>query len=129
MGEIRGRIPVLVGLAILGLSIGGLLGRHQTPAPPAPAPVLSEADRLPEGGGAETVAVHVSGMVMSPGVVDVPAGSIVADVIDAAGGLLPTALIDRINLAARSPLVTTSWYRAWVMAMTRQSRPALPETV
>lgn len=91
---------MLVGLAILGLSIGGLLGRHQAPAPPAPAPVVSEAARLPAESGTETVAVHVSGMVMSPGVVDVPADSIVADVIDAAGGLLPTALIDRINLAA-----------------------------
>lgn len=100
MGEIRGRIPVLAGLAILGLSIGGLLGRQQAPVPPAPAPMVSEAAHLSEGGETEMVAVHISGMVMSPGVVDVPAGSMVADVIDAAGGLLPTALIDRINLAA-----------------------------
>jgi competence protein ComEA len=100
MGEIRGRIPVLAGLAILGLSIGGLLGRQQAPVPPASAPMVSETARLPEAGGTETVAVHVSGRVMSPGVVDVPAGSMVADVIDAAGGLLPTALIDHINLAA-----------------------------
>jgi competence protein ComEA len=39
-------------------------------------------------------------MVRSPGVVDIPEGSIIADVIDAAGGLRNGAVIDQLNLAA-----------------------------
>jgi competence protein ComEA len=39
-------------------------------------------------------------MVMSPGVVDVAPDAIVADAIDAAGGLRAEALVDQINLAA-----------------------------
>lgn len=39
-------------------------------------------------------------MVVAPGVVDVAEDAIVADAIDAAGGLLAGALVDQINLAA-----------------------------
>jgi competence protein ComEA len=46
------------------------------------------------------VPVHVSGLVVAPGVVDVPADAIVADAIDAAGGFQTGALVDQINLAA-----------------------------
>lgn len=62
-------------------------------APTSEAPVESPAD-------VETVRVHVSGMVVAPGVVDVEPDAIVADAIDAAGGLLPEARVDQINLAA-----------------------------
>lgn len=44
--------------------------------------------------------VHVSGWVHSPGVVRVAEGSMVVDAVTAAGGLLPGALTDRLNLAA-----------------------------
>lgn len=44
--------------------------------------------------------VHVAGWVVSPGVVAVDEGSIVADAVAAAGGLRAGALADRINLAA-----------------------------
>lgn len=100
MGESKGRTPVLVGLAVLGLAVGGLMGRSGAASPPLSSPVVIEP-AVSEGAPVpETVTVHVSGMVISPGVVDVPPGSIVADVIEAAGGLLPAALIDRINLAS-----------------------------
>lgn len=100
MGENRGRTPVLFGLAALGLAIGGLMGHSGSASPPTSAPVVTEPAGRADSGVVETVTVHVSGMVRSPGVVDVPPGSIVADVIGAAGGLLPAALIDRINLAS-----------------------------
>ncbi|HUG08930.1 MAG TPA: ComEA family DNA-binding protein [Acidimicrobiia bacterium] len=100
MGEIRGRVPVLVGLAVLGLAVGGLMGRSGSPTPPTSSPVTTEPVAHESPHVTETLTVHVSGMVMSPGVVDVPPGAIVADVIEAAGGLRPTALVDRINLAA-----------------------------
>ena len=55
-------------------------------------------------GGATTVpvavVVHVAGAVSRPGVVTLPAGSRVIDAVDAAGGGLPDADLDRLNLAA-----------------------------
>ncbi len=45
------------------------------------------------------VVVHVTGAVRIAGLVSLPAGSRVGDGIDAAGGALPDARIDRLNLA------------------------------
>lgn len=63
----------------------------QVPSPaqssPPPEPVL--------------LRVHVLGAVVSPGVVSVPDGAIVADALAAAGGLLPEADPAQLNLAAR----------------------------
>jgi competence protein ComEA len=57
----------------------------------------------PEGAGSPTPAgdlvVHVSGAVLQPGLVTVPAGSRVGDAIVAAGGMSEAADHDRINLA------------------------------
>ena len=50
---------------------------------------------------AATVVVAVTGLVSSPGLVELPAGSRVADAIEAAGGVLPDAEIDHLNLARR----------------------------
>jgi competence protein ComEA len=49
------------------------------------------------------VLVHAAGAVMEPGVYSLPAGSRVADLVDAAGGPAPDADLDQLNLAA--PLV------------------------
>jgi len=46
------------------------------------------------------IRVHVAGAVRQPGVVQVGADGIVADAIDAAGGALPGADLDALNLAA-----------------------------
>jgi competence protein ComEA len=45
------------------------------------------------------VVVHVTGAVRIAGLVSLPVGSRVGDGIDAAGGVLPDARIDRLNLA------------------------------
>ena len=45
--------------------------------------------------------VHVAGAVAHPGLVRVPGGARVADAIAAAGGGLPDADLDRLNLAAK----------------------------
>jgi competence protein ComEA len=45
------------------------------------------------------VVVHVTGAVGRPGVVELPDGGRVADAIDAAGGALADAALDRLNLA------------------------------
>ena len=44
--------------------------------------------------------IHVAGAVLEPGVVDLPAEAIVADAIQAAGGALPGANLNALNLAA-----------------------------
>src|SRR3972149_5843165 len=44
--------------------------------------------------------VHVAGAVRSPGIVDVLPSAIVADAIEAAGGALPGADLEAVNLAA-----------------------------
>lgn len=46
------------------------------------------------------IRVHVAGGVLRPGVYELPAGSIVEQAIEAAGGLSPQASVDRLNLAA-----------------------------
>jgi competence protein ComEA len=75
--------------------------------PPAPAPVAVSAavssgpSTTGAGGGGAVVTVHAAGRVAAPGVYSVPAGSRVADLITAAGGLLPDADVDRLNLAAK----------------------------
>lgn len=57
------------------------------------------------GGGLATssvaarIEVHVLGQVARPGVVTVPAGARVQDVVGAAGGLLSSADLTRVNLA------------------------------
>jgi competence protein ComEA len=51
--------------------------------------------------GAAELVVAVSGEVREPGLVHLPPGSRVADAIEAAGGLLPGADIDHLNLARK----------------------------
>lgn len=86
--------------AILGVAAVavGVLAAHVvgSDASPSVSPVDATSPARPES----TVRVHVSGMVVAPGVVDVTPDAIVADAIDAAGGLRPGALVDQINLAA-----------------------------
>jgi competence protein ComEA len=76
---------------------------------PAPPPADGAAAGAGAGGGGTasstgtpaTLTVHAAGAVASPGVYTVAAGARVADVVTAAGGPLPEADVDRLNLAAR----------------------------
>ncbi|NND04558.1 MAG: ComEA family DNA-binding protein [Acidimicrobiia bacterium] len=49
---------------------------------------------------ASTITVHISGAVQRPGLVEVPFSARVADVVAAAGGSTPDAMLAAINLAA-----------------------------
>ncbi|MEA2828739.1 MAG: competence protein ComEA [Actinomycetota bacterium] len=75
------------------------------PATPAAGPAGPNGSAPPTstvgGGGAGVVTAHAAGQVAAPGVYSVPAGSRVADLVTAAGGLLPEADVDRLNLAAK----------------------------
>ena len=63
--------------------------------------VLAGAVERPTTTTGPPVAIHVAGAVARPGLYHLPAGSRVADALGRAGGRLPGADVDRLNLAAR----------------------------
>jgi competence protein ComEA len=67
----------------------------------AAAPESSPASSSAQAGPAGMVVVSVSGRVVRPGLVRVPDGSRVADVVAAAGGALPGVDLAGLNLARR----------------------------
>lgn len=108
----------IAGLTVGGLLIGGLIGHYGIPdrsPDDGSAPVVTGttgavafAGHQPEVGALTTsvvgtpwpVRVYVSGAVKTPQVVEVPAGSLVADAIAAAGGAGVGADLEALNLAA-----------------------------
>jgi competence protein ComEA len=86
-----------VGICLAAIVIGaglGLAGEGEPGFEAAPSgPSSTTQDKR------ESISVHVSGWVVSPGVVEVLRGSIVADAIAAAGGARSGAGLDSINLA------------------------------
>ena len=104
---------VRVGALIVAAVIAGLIwyqlgvqgGTSPTESVPTTATTVAHAAA---GGTTETstgtggfVLVHVAGAVARPGVVRIRADARVNDAIDAAGGGLPGADLDRLNLAAK----------------------------
>ena len=78
---------MVAGAIIAGVLFGG--------SPQPPPTVAIEARSVPA-----MLTVHITGAVRAPGLVQVPPGSRVADVVALAGGLAPDAAIGRLNLAA-----------------------------
>jgi competence protein ComEA len=85
-----------------GARQGGVRVASAAPNPAADGPAGNQA------AGSEItsttvalLAVHVAGAVARPGLYHLPAGSRVADALGRAGGKLPAADVDRLNLAAR----------------------------
>ena len=94
--------------ALVGIALGVwlLLGIGATAAPPA-EPVLDpfgEASAPAPSLGSEVLVVDVEGAVTRPGIIELPAGSRVADAIEAAGGYATdvdlVAAAAQVNLAA-----------------------------
>lgn len=54
-----------------------------------------------DGDSATTLAVHAAGAFANPGLYELPAGARVAQLVEAAGGAAPGALLDALNLAAK----------------------------
>ncbi len=101
---------VRVGALLLGATLAGFiwfrLGATGGVRPSgAAAPTVHTSRRRstrPPGAASQPGAtVHVAGAVAHPGVVRVPAGARVVDALRAAGGGLPDADLDRLNLAAK----------------------------
>ncbi len=95
------------GALILAAAIAGFfwyqVGQDQSAGALAPAPtrtgsVLSAKTTTTTK---PPLFIHVAGAVARPGVVQLAAGARVADAISAAGGGLPDADLDRLNLAAK----------------------------
>jgi competence protein ComEA len=115
-GELRGAIVLLTVALAASLALWFDATRRPVVPPVAPVPAaLAPADAPPptppagradgsDGWGlgeaeAQGPVVHVSGAVLRPGVVTLPVRSRVADAIDAVGGAMPDARLDRLNLA------------------------------
>ncbi len=89
-----GRHWILVGALAVVVVTASLWYQRSAPQP---APLLWNEV---EGEAAPDITVHVSGEVVSPGLVTIPAGSRVADAVAAAAGTTRDADLSRLNLAA-----------------------------
>jgi competence protein ComEA len=94
-------VKALAAFAVLIAGLAAILAWHGRPTvrPVAPATVGSAA--VVRSTAASTIVVAVSGRVQHPGLVRLPAGSRVADAIDAAGGVLPGTDTSALNLARK----------------------------
>lgn len=91
------RRAFLAGVAAVSLSVGvGVASIERVSSQPRPqGTAVSRTSVITE------IQVHVAGWVRSPGVVRLAEGAIVAEAVEAAGGLLPEATTESINLAAK----------------------------
>ncbi len=97
-----GALAVLATAIVLGLVSWNAF----RPMPPAPELTLPRASPTGSAGaptevGEDTLVVHAAGAVARPGVYEVRLPGRVLDVLTAAGGALPEADLDQLNLAAR----------------------------
>ena len=77
----------------------GLVSRSVPAGLQSSAPATGMGEPTGPTTAGPSVRVHVVGEVADPGVVDVPAGARVIDALARAGGSLPSADLERINLA------------------------------
>ena len=96
MGERLGQTGLVVVLVVAATCAGVAAGLLQRPTLPVGLTATPDVPTLP----AVAVDVHVAGWVVSPGVVSIPEGSIVADAVAAAGGMRTGAAAETLNLAA-----------------------------
>jgi competence protein ComEA len=93
---LRSRRRAVAALVVVALSVILIAGMRGAPAvevaPPASAPPSSVATPA-------MLVVHVAGAVRHPGLYELPAGTRVADAIEAAGGPTAKADLDAVNLA------------------------------
>ncbi len=108
LSDPRVRIAMLLLVAGVAGYVWYQIGQDQaaaalsgTPTPASSTARGSSSRRTPTPTTVPPVLVHVAGAVVHPGLVRVATGARVADAIEAAGGGLPDADLDRLNLAAK----------------------------
>ncbi len=86
-------------MAILGLAVvgGSALVLARTTDPPAPP--IKRVAATTTATQQEILVVHVAGMVVSPGVYELPRGTRIKDALAAAGGPVEGADVNNLNLA------------------------------
>lgn len=106
-------VPLLLGAGVFGIAVivAVLMVALRPPVPedllgeamPVPAEASASSTDESATAGAQaptvTVQVHVVGAVLTPGVVELPAGSRVEAAIERAGGATPEAVLSGVNLA------------------------------
>lgn len=98
---------VLLLATVVAAAVVGLLVWHGRPRPEAIPPPAVVVDSKPSGpsssssASAASIVVAVTGKVRHPGVVTVAAGARVIDALRAAGGPLPGADLETLNLARK----------------------------
>jgi competence protein ComEA len=113
-GDARGAVVVLVVIAVVAGFVWYRIGASGGDAPAtsvrrtassnAAAPSRSETTRVAtptSTARGPKVVVHIAGAVTRPGVLELDPGARVIDAVEAAGGALPEADLDRLNLAAK----------------------------
>lgn len=136
------RIQLII-VAAVALAVGFLMGKftpddevsraHVLLTPPpywgqvcVPVACDSEAP-LPMSAAVQALHIYITGAVERPGVVAVPAGSLLADAVEAAGGAIADADLESINLAA--PLSDNQHITVPRRAATVTPKPAAVATV
>jgi competence protein ComEA len=99
-GALALALVVAVGAVVAAVVVWGERPRAE-PVPALPAVSVSAPGVAASSGPPRPLVVSVSGKVRRPGLVRVPDGSRVADVVDAAGGALPGADLTGLNLARK----------------------------
>lgn len=105
-------VALVAGVVWYRIGVGGASAGETAPRPASRASDTTSARSPRRDSSVGTVpttakgqrtqlAVHVAGAVTHPGVVEVAAGSRVIDALEAVGGALPEADLDRLNLAAK----------------------------
>ncbi|HVT13418.1 MAG TPA: helix-hairpin-helix domain-containing protein [Fimbriimonadaceae bacterium] len=101
---------VMAGLLVVAIAAGSfaIVRGQRRPAPIVFENLAKPADNPPkipitdrENVPSALLVVDATGAVRKPGVLHLPAGSRVEDAIEAAGGALPDADLDAVNLAAK----------------------------
>lgn len=104
VGAPRWKVGLTAGLglvaAVVLVAVGAHVFRQSAPVPdvlPEPAGAVLQGS-VPQA-AVPMVVVHVTGAVVTPGVIELPADSRIVDALEKAGGPRPDALLEGVNLA------------------------------
>lgn len=94
-------VALVAGVVWYRMSAGGAAPPVRAVESAAAKSATAKSTTVPTRARGATVFVHVAGAVKTPGVLELPVGARVIDALEAAGGGLADADLDRLNLAAK----------------------------